>query len=299
MNPQIIINNVPAKPELSLLDEMIVEPATIEDWDKLHHLHYKAESMPPRHSMYRCMLRDELIGVIVFSTPQMLLKERHVLFPRLKPTGTESKSGNQVRARYLNDNFLRAARIVTSPIYRGAGVSYRMINLACRMTGRKYIEITSAMMRFNPFAAKSGFTYAPISRSFAYEAGIEFLSQRFSCNIYDWVAIYEEWQSRSEPVRKMLRQELELFYWKYTTKDKTGVNLGKGIETLVDKYSDKALLKNVNQLIHSQLVYGLYVNPDHGISLPKQLNLLDFDKQGLNEPLRIERSASKSSVVSM
>lgn len=286
MNPEIIENEVPDKPALSLLDEMIVEPATIEDWYKLHHLHYKAESMPPRHSMYRCMLRDELIGVIVFSTPQMLLKERHVMFPRLKPTGRETKSSNQVRAKFLNENFLRASRIVTSPIFRGAGVSYRMINLACRMTGRKYIEITSAMMRFNPFAEKSGFSYAPPTRSFAFKDGVEFLSQRFDCNIYDWVAIYEEWQSRPEPVRKMLRQEFEEFYWKFTTKDKTGVNLGKKIDSLSGKYTDKQLLKNCNQLIHTQLLYGVYVNPDYGIEVPNRLKLSEFNKQGLNEPLK-------------
>jgi len=285
MNPEVIENNVPDSPALSLLDEMVVEPATLEDWDKLHHLHYKAESMPPRHSMYRCMLRDELIGVIVFSTPQMLLKERHVMFPRLKPTGTETKTSNQVRAKFLNENFLRASRIVTSPIFRGAGVSYRMVNLACRMTGRKYIEITSAMMRFNPFAKKSGFVYAPPSRSFAYEAGIEFLSQRFDCNIYDWVAVYEEWQSKPGPIKKMLRQDFEEFYWKFTTKDKTGVNLGKKIDSLADKYTDKQLLKNCNQLIHTQLLYGVYTNPDYGRELPKQLKLREFDKQGLNDPL--------------
>lgn len=285
MNPEIIENNVPDSPALSLLDEMVVEPATLEDWDKLHHLHYKAESMPPRHSMYRCMLRDELIGVIVFSTPQMLLKERHVMFPRLKPTGTETKTSNQVRAKFLNENFLRASRIVTSPIFRGAGVSYRMVNLACRMTGRKYIEITSAMMRFNPFAKKSGFVYAPPSRSFAYEAGVEFLSQRFDCNIYDWVAVYEEWQSKPGPIKKMLRQDFEEFYWKFTTKDKTGVNLGKKIDSLADKYTDKQLLKNCNQLIHTQLLYGVYTNPDYGRELPKQLKLREFDKQGLNDPL--------------
>lgn len=43
--PDILIErwDVPKKPRLSLLDKIYVEKGTVEDWNELHALHYKAE----------------------------------------------------------------------------------------------------------------------------------------------------------------------------------------------------------------------------------------------------------------
>ena len=147
-----------AKPRFSLMDDMWVERGTKADWDELHDLHYKAETLPAGPHFWRCVNAQDnsLVGVVVLSSVSLLLAPRHQVFPKLKP-GNDSHFTNVHRATYLNANFRRAARIVTDTMYRGVGVSYRMVNLAMRLEGYKFVEIQSSMSKFIPFDVKAGF----------------------------------------------------------------------------------------------------------------------------------------------
>src|SRR5690554_4233790 len=131
-NDDIFIERRDGKSRFALMDTMRVERGSKADWDALHDLHYKAENLPAGPRYWRCVTEDgDLVGVVVFSSVALLLAARHGVFPKLKP-GKDSHFTNVHRATFLNKNFRRAARIVTDTMYRGVGVSYRMVNLAMR-----------------------------------------------------------------------------------------------------------------------------------------------------------------------
>jgi ABC-type ATPase with predicted acetyltransferase domain len=82
-----------ARPRLELVDHMTVQRGTIEDWRQFEALHYKQSgSLPAGSHHFTLKLADELIGVLVMASPKLLLKERHVVLPKLKPTGHDTRS---------------------------------------------------------------------------------------------------------------------------------------------------------------------------------------------------------------
>lgn len=270
----------------SLLDDMVVERGTKEDWDKLHHLHYKAVNLPPAPKFWRCrrLSNNELVAVTVTSTVSLLLAPRHDVLPKLKP-GKDTNITNRHRPAWLNANMRRIGRIVTSTIYRGTGISYRMMNLVARMEGRRYMEIVSSMAKYNPFDIKAGFMRAPLRRAAAYESGVKFLREIFECHPADFQAVMTELHSQPRAVQEMLRNRLLEFYFKNSSKEKTGQNLGKTVEDLRG-IEDKDLIRELQQLVFGYTIYALYENPDFGSEIPQRLPLLSFDKQTPHEKFK-------------
>lgn len=270
----------------SLLEDMVVERGTKEDWDKLHHLHYKATNLPPAPIFWRCrrLSNNELVAVTVTSSVSLLLAPRHEVLPKLKP-GNDTSITNRHRPAWLNANMRRIGRIVTSTMYRGTGVSYRMLNLVARMEGKRYMEIISSMAKYNPFDIKAGYKRAPLKRAAAYESGVQFLRGIFECHPADFQAVLDELNAQKPAVKAMLRQKMLEFYFKNSSKEKTGQNLGKKIDDLSDM-SDRDLIRELQQLIFGYTIYALYENPDHERELPQCLPLLAFDNQKPNEKLK-------------
>ncbi|BCR31350.1 hypothetical protein ACET9Q_13190 [Aeromonas caviae] len=286
MSDLIITRHEPdAAVRFSLLADMVVEPGTKEDWDKLHHLHYKAENLPPAPKFWRCRLTttNDIVAVCVTSSVALLLGPRHDMLPKLKP-GNDTTLTNKHRPAWLNANMRRIGRIVTSTMYRGTGVSYRMMNLVCRMEGKRYVEIVSSMAKYNPFDTKAGFVRAPLRRAAAYEAGLKFMAETFECHPADRVAVHQELISQPKPVYERLRRQVAEFYYRHSSREKTGQNLGKTVDDLASM-SDLELIRELQQLIFGYTVYALYENPDLGRNVPKQLPLLAFDEQAPDQPL--------------
>lgn len=274
-------------PRFSDMDRMYVERGSIKDWNHLHDLHYKAESLPAGPHFWRCVTDDgRVVGICVTSAVSLLLAPRHVLMPKLKP-GNDTKVTNQWRAKWLNNNMRRAARIVTDTLYRGVGVSYRMVNLACRMDGFRYVEIQSSMSKFNPFDQKAGFRHAPLQRAAAYEPGVRFFRQYFECNPADFQALLSELESMPKPVRDMVDKEMRAFYYKHSSKEKTGKRLNTGTGK-VDSMPIRQLIKELQQIVFASPVYGIYENPDFGRELPARIPLSAYDLQAPDEPLRLD-----------
>lgn len=293
MIDQINANNVLMEsvecpvPYFSLLDDMWIEKGTKEDWDELHLLHYKADGMPPGSRYWRVVTGNGyLVGIVMTSSVALLSAPRHKVFPKLKP-GQDTTLTNRHRAAWLNKNMRRAARIVTDTMYRGVGVSYRMVNLACRLEGFRFVEIQSSMSKFNPFDAKAGFRHAHINPAAAYEAGIAFFRRYFESHPADHENVLNELMGRSEPVREKVLQAMREFYYKNSAKEKTGSNLKVGTRK-VDAMSADHLLRELQQLVFATPVYGIYENPDFGRKLPARLPLKAFDLQKPHEPLRLD-----------
>lgn len=284
----IIRRDDQARGTFSLVDEMFVELGARADWDVLHALHYKAEALPAGPQYYRCVTASgQLVGVIVFCPVSLMLGPRHDLFPKLRP-GKDSHFTNVHRAKWLNQNMTRAARIVTDTLYRGTGVSYRMVNLAMRMYGYRYCEIQSSMAKFNPFDLKAGFKHGRLRKSRAYDKGIEFFQTRFEAHPADHEAVVQEIQAMSPRLQDAMVRDIRAFYYKHSAKEKTGAKMNKGTSR-VEGLSLPMLVRELQQLVFATPVYGVWTNPDPGLVLPRRMPLRAFDWQGPTAPIDRQR----------
>lgn len=288
-NPDVFVRrDDQARGVFSLVDDMYVEPGSRADWDVLHGLHYKAEALPAGPQYFRCVTGSgQLVGVIVFCPVSLMLAPRHDLFPKLRP-GRDTHFTNVHRAKWLNQNMTRAARIVTDTLYRGTGVSYRMVNLAMRIYGYRYCEIQSSMSKFNPFDLKAGFRHGHLRQSRAYEKGMEFFQSRFSGHPADHEAIVQELDGMSEKLREAMLQDIRAFYYKHSAKEKTGAKMNKGTSR-VEGLSVSMLVRELQQLVFATPVYGIWVNPDPDLTLPRRLPLKAFDWQAPDQPFNRDK----------
>jgi hypothetical protein len=282
-----------AQAPFSLLRDMRVERGTVDDWEQLHELHYKAEG-DVIGRIYRCVLGEQLVGVAIIGSPRLLLAGRHEVFPKLKPAA-DSRLTNTYRAKFVNANFSVASRIVVDTLFRAGGVSYRMLNLIARMHGKNYMEIQSSMSRFNPFAIKAGFRFVKPRDAAAFEKGLAYMRRYFEAHPADHQGILDELAAMSPAQRGRTIEAMRRFYFKHSALEKTGGGKqAKGTNKLeeawvrIESYPDTVLMRNLIQLIFASPMYGVYHNPDAGRELPSSLPLLAFDRQPVDKPLILE-----------
>lgn len=280
-----------AKPRLSFLDDVVVERGTLADWRLLEGLHYKSHgSLTPGSHYFKMTLDGEVIGVLMMASPKMLLKERHVLFPKLKP-GHDTRITNTARMKWINANMSIVARVVVDTMYRGAGLAYRFANLASRMEGKRYIEIQSAMSKYNQFAQKAGFRFVPPMKSNKYDVGIKFFRATFDADPADTEAIINEIESLPAASRDRTIEQMRAFYRKHSMLENTGKGLiedENGVkfgDSRVARLPVRELVYQLQQMVLASPLYGVYENPDQGRLFPERLPILAFDKQATNEPL--------------
>jgi len=272
--------------EFGPLSEMLISPGNKEDWEELHELHYKSTGRTAGH-VYRISLGKHLVGVCVMTSPRGLLKDRHLVMPRIAATGKDTRITNVHRFKWLNQNVCLNSRTVVDTMYRGIGVAYRALNLAARLEGKRFAEIQSSMSRYNLFAQKAGFKFAKPRRSPYYEEGIQFFGLHFDCNPMDYLALRDEFMAKSARERKGLEPKLREFYYYRSSLEKQGVGeerLEKKRRVLEDM-PILDILRNTQQLVFAMPMYGVYENPDAGRELPRTLPLVAFDRQDPSEPL--------------
>lgn len=273
----------------TLLEGMYIEHGTMDDWKALHALHYKDGGSPTGSTAWRVKDRyGALVGVCLFTTCTLLLAPRHRVLSKLKP-GNDTYFTNATRAIWLNRNMRRASRIVTDTVYRGGGVGYRMLNLATRLSGYRYIEIQSSMSKYNPFDQKAGFKHAHLTDQQFFEQGFKFFRNLFDAHPVDHEAIMEEYRSLSAALQHSIHLAMKEQYLKWSPREKTGGSLNSGTSK-IDQMSVSLLVKELQQLLFATPAYGICENPDWGrTDLPDSLPLLAFDWQPLNKPLDLSR----------
>lgn len=275
-----------ASPQLSLVERMTVQRGTIEDWRVLEELHYKQHgSLPAGSHHFTLKMDDELVGVLVMASPKLLLKERHVVLPKLKPSGQDNKITNQYRMKWINANMSVVARVVVDTMYRGAGLAYRFTNIVSRMEGKRFIEIQSSMSKYNQFAQRAGFHFVKPMRSTKYDVGIKFFRSTFEADPADLEAIIAEWSSKDDVERDAIEAATKEFYYKHSALEKTGKSLGGVGERRVARMSFRDCVHSLQQMVLASPLYGIYTNPDAGRKLPAQIPLTAFDAQDPSKPL--------------
>lgn len=292
VEPQWEVRRQSVKPRLTFLDEIVVERGDRDDWKLLEGLHYKAHGITPGAHYFRMRLSGETIGVLMMASPKLLLKERHVAFPKLKP-GNDTKVSNTARMKWINANMSIVARCVVDTMYRGAGLAYRFTNLAARMEGKRIIEIQSAMSKYNQFAQKAGFQFVPPMKSNKYEVGIKFLKSTFDSDPADLEAILDEIAAMPSGARTKTLEAVRVFYRRHSAIENTGKGLietngVKFADSRIARLPDRELIYQLQQMILASPLYGIYENPDVGRGLPAQLPITAFDLQAPNEPLRLD-----------
>lgn len=271
----------------TLIDRMVIEKGSIDDWKALSDLHYKSVTLPAASRFWRVTNEyDELVGVIVTNAVGLLLSPRHELFPKLKPSH-ESTFTNSARARYLNKYFRRGSRVVVDTLYRGIGVSYRFLNLVMRMESMRYMEFQSSMSKYNPFDVKAGLKQVNLHRQAAYDTGIKWFRGYFDAHPVDAPAIMKEWRAMPPARAKMVRLAMEKFYYKNSAREKTGKNYFLGTSR-VEAMSDLNMLHELQTLVFTTPVYSVYTNPDRDRDMPDRVPLRAYDWQPTDQPLRLD-----------
>lgn len=273
----------------SLLDRMVVSRGTIDDWNLLHELHYKAENLGIGPKFWKCTLDGETIGVGVMTIPKMLSGGRNKVFKYLKPNldGLDTQLMNRQRALWLNKNTLTNSRLVIDTMYRGVGAAYRMQNIMMRLTGCKFIEFQSSMSKYNPFAQKAGIQFTKPTRSTFYEAGLKVFGRWFRAHPSDYVGVMEELEKMPGPIQKKCLAELRAAYYRFSSMEKSGENRLRGTSR-VDKMSPGYLVKSLQQVTLASPLYGVYFNPDFGRELPQEIPLSYFDRQPTHSKLILD-----------
>lgn len=285
MEELVIKRNPNPKPTFTIMKDIMVEKGTIEDWYLLRNLHYKAHILPVGPKFYKLTLHGETIGVLVMSSPKLLLKERHLIFPKLG-SGGNSRITNQMRAKWINKNMRIISRLVLDTRFRGIGLGYRFQNIASRMENIKYIEIQSSMSKYNMFATKAGFKFVKPMRSNFYDKGMEFFKKEFKSNPANYVDMLNEFRSLSPEMQEQKIERMKEFYECSSAMEQTGDHRFAEAKR-VYKFGPERLLKYLQQLVLASPLYGIYENPDYDRELPDKIPVLAFDNQDTRTPLKL------------
>lgn len=271
-------NNAP-RALFSLADEMVVERGSKADWDLLHDLHYKAEKLPIGPRFWRLALEGQTIGVLVTGTPKGMLRERHIVFPKLKPGANETTLTNTNRYHYINANFRVISRFVIDTMYRGIGAGYRMMNLVSRMEANTFMEIQSSMSKFNSFGQKAGFRFVTPMNANKYEPVMKFFRLNFEASPQDFEAIVSEVAARSPAEQERALEISKEFYMRNSALENTS-NGGSAAERRVAAMTLRDTIKGIQQIGLASPMYGIWKCPDAKGSVPERLPLSAFDRQG-------------------
>lgn len=281
----LIERNDAPRASFALARDMLVQRGTKADWDLLHDLHYKAEKLPLGPRFWKLTLYGETIGVLVTGSPKGMLRERHIVFPNLKPGGGETRLTNTNRYHYINANFRVVSRFVIDTMYRGIGAGYRMMNLVSRMEGNTFMEIQSSMSKFNAFGQKAGFKFVKPMNANKYDQVMRFFRANFEANPQDFEAIISEIESKAGPEQQRLFELSRDFYFRNSALENTS-NGGAAMEKRAAGMSLRDVIKGIQQIGLASPMYGIWKCPDPKGSVPETLPLLAFDAQGPNEVLK-------------
>jgi len=280
-----IERNPDPRPRFSLADEMFVERGTKADWDLLHDLHYKAEKLPVGPRFWRLDLHGETVGVLVTGSPKGMLRERHIVFPNLKPGAGETRLTNTNRYHYINANFRVISRFVIDTMYRGIGAGYRMMNLVSRMEGNTFMEIQSSMSKFNAFGQKAGFRFVKPMNANKYDQVMKFFRSYFEASPQDFEAIVAEVMAKPQAEQDRLLEISRDFYMRNSALENTS-NGGAAAERRVAAMTFRDVVKGIQQIGLASPMYGIWKCPDPKGTVPAKLPLTAFDWQGPNERLK-------------
>jgi ABC-type ATPase with predicted acetyltransferase domain len=144
---EVTVQYYPNKPraQCSLLDEMVVEEGSYEDWKKIARFHYRSHKVAFMQKIFVLKRRDQVCGAVVFVHPMSAAPFRSSVLK------VESM-------KELNEKLTRLSRVVVHPKYRTIGASVKLLRESLPLCGKPFVEMIAVMARYNPFAEHAGMT---------------------------------------------------------------------------------------------------------------------------------------------
>lgn len=214
----------------SLIEKIQIVEGTKAEFERLEQFHYKAQSNPAGvRRIYVAKLNGEIIGGIMYASCNPHLAGRSIAVPEYSKGGSSSES-----LHLLNRDFLRIARVVVLPKYRGIGLGVKLVKDTMPMTGYPYIETLAVMAKVNPFFEHAGmtriYTEPPEERDKGYGNALQTLEQLgFDLELITSAAYnYQILQSLSDEQRPICR---DILLRHFVSAKYGGTQFKQGIET--------------------------------------------------------------------
>jgi len=141
----------------SVYDDIRIEEGSVEDYRKLSRFHYRTKDENESGGLrikdcYRLLYKDDLIGVIVYSSSYLNLKPRNMVFgDRYVYT-----PGDLNKARLINEEIARISRVVVHPKFRGIGLGAFLVRETLPRVDAKVVEVLAVMAKYNRFLEEAG-----------------------------------------------------------------------------------------------------------------------------------------------
>jgi energy-coupling factor transporter ATP-binding protein EcfA2 len=142
---EVTVQYYPNKPRTrcSLLDEMVVDEGSYEDWKKIAGFHYRSHKVAFMQKIFVLKRGDQVCGAVVFVHPMSAAPFRSSVLK------LESM-------KELNEKLARVSRVVVHPKYRTIGASVKLLRESLPLCGKPFVEMIAVMARYNPFAEHAG-----------------------------------------------------------------------------------------------------------------------------------------------
>lgn len=128
------------------IQNITVSEGDINDYKKLGKYHYKNTEARFTKKIYKMMYKDMLVGVAVYAMPKQSMVGRNIYFNKKY---IDAKGVPILKE--VNKDFATGARFIIHPMFRGIGLGRELVNITSKMIDINYIEIVSAMSKYNKF----------------------------------------------------------------------------------------------------------------------------------------------------
>lgn len=143
------------------LDDPLIREGTIDDYDSLSRLHYRAG--PPATVARVLAARDafngELLGVLVVSHPTLNGRWRDIAWPGEKPSDKSSSTA------WLNREVRCISRVIVDPRARGRSIATCLVRAYLARPDTPKTEAIAAMGSACPFFASAGMREVRVART--------------------------------------------------------------------------------------------------------------------------------------
>ncbi len=139
-----VIYNNNATHGCSVLKKMSIEEGSINDWYALEEFHYRSGKPFGIKHIFRAIIDNITVGIIIYSMPPLSCKGRNIALGRVVSTDE------------VNRDFITISRVVVSPRFRGIGIATMLVRDTMQRVGKRYVESIAIIGRYNPFLVKAG-----------------------------------------------------------------------------------------------------------------------------------------------
>ncbi|KPL24204.1 MAG: hypothetical protein AMJ75_04425 [Phycisphaerae bacterium SM1_79] len=141
----------------SICNKLQIVGGSLDDYRLLAHYHYLDSRPAPFTAIFALKpdptagLRQQAVGVIVYSPPSPVLELRNVATDNFFAGLNRS-----TQLALINRNIRRISRVIVDPRFRGLGLAVRLVRETMPQMNVPIIEAVAVMGLINPFLEKAG-----------------------------------------------------------------------------------------------------------------------------------------------